>query len=46
MGVNGGVEAEKGREREKVEKQRPAMTPWRKGRGEESPRGSREGRES
>ena len=41
MGVNGVVKAEKGRERERVEKQRPAMTMWRRGRGEKSPRGAR-----
>ena len=40
MGVNGVVEAEKGRERERVEKWRPAMTTWREGGGEESPRGA------
>ena len=42
MGINGVVEAEKGREKERVEKQRLAMTTWREGEGEESPRGARE----
>ena len=36
------VEVEKGRENEIVEKWRPAMTTWREGGGEESPRGARE----
>ena len=40
MGVNGIIEAEKGRER--VEKWRPAMTTWREEGGEESPRRARE----
>ena len=40
--VKGVVEAEKGRDRETVEKQRPAMTMWREGGGEESPGGARE----
>ena len=43
MGV---VEAENGRERERVEKQRPAMTMWREGEGrraQELPGNCREG---
>ena len=42
MGVNGVVEEEKGRERESVEKWRLAMTTWREGGEEESPRGQRD----
>ena len=42
MGVKGVVEEEKGRERERVLKQRLAMITWREGGGEESPRGGRE----
>ena len=41
--LRGVVEAKKGRERERIEKQRPAMTMWREVGGEESPReGKRE----
>ena len=37
--VKGVVEAEKGRERERVEKQRQAMTMWRKGEGRRAQEG-------
>ena len=46
MGVNGAVEAEKGRETETETERRGreewklAMTKWREGGGEESPRGA------
>ena len=40
MGVNEVVEEEKGRERERVKKWRPAMTNWSEGLGG-SPRGQR-----
>jgi hypothetical protein len=48
-GVKRVVEAEKGREKERVEKWRPAMTAWREGRkewGEGGARGKRQKYES
>ena len=44
-GVKGVVEAEKDRERERVEKQRPAMTTWREGGGNEEREEAKRARE-